>query len=277
MLLIAITLAAVLAGIGSVWIAAALSLGVLSRYTHHLLSLAAGALLATAMLHLLPEALESQYSAKQLFGLLLAAVLVFFLLDKAELYHHGHEHAHAEAEADADASAHAVSHAHAHSHTHSHAHSHTGGTSGGWPVLLGDAIHCFGDGVLIASAFVVDIRLGVAAALAVLAHEVPHHMGDVVVLRRSSGSVWSAAAKVSGAGAFTIIGAWAGYGFSESLKDAMPLLLVVGGASFIYVALADLIPQLQRRLSARETAAQVAWLLLGIGLVAVATQMAHAH
>jgi zinc and cadmium transporter len=271
MLLIAITLAAVLAGIGSVWIAAALSLGVLSRYTHHLLSLAAGALLATALLHLLPEALESQYSAKQLFGLLLAALLVFFLLDKAELYHHGHEHGH--------------DHPHpGHDHNgpehnrlahEGHAHGH--GKSGGWPVLLGDAIHCFGDGVLIASAFVVDIRLGVAAALAVLAHEVPHHMGDVVVLRRSSTSVWSAAAKVSGAGAFTIIGAWAGYAFSDSLKDAMPLLLVVGGASFIYVALADLIPQLQRRLSARETAAQVAWLLLGIGLVAVATQMAHAH
>jgi zinc and cadmium transporter len=273
MLFLVITLAAAIAGIGSVWIAAWLSLGVLARYTHHMLSLAAGALLATSLLHLLPEAIESHYSAHQLFALLLFAVLGFFLLDKAELYHHGHEHHHDDGH---DHSEH-VSNRPQLQIGRPHAHHHAPSQGGGWPVLLGDAVHCFGDGVLIAGAFVVDARLGVAAALAVLAHEIPHHMGDVVVLRQSSKSIWEAAAKVSGAGAVTVVGAWVGYVFADALKDAMPLLLVVGGASFIYVALADLIPQLQRRLSARDTLAQVAWLMAGVGLVALATQLAHNH
>ena len=82
------------AGIGSVWLAALLSFGVLARYTQHMLSLAAGALLATAFMHLLPEAFESQAGADDLFMTLLIGLVFFFLLDKAELWHHGHEHHH---------------------------------------------------------------------------------------------------------------------------------------------------------------------------------------
>src|SRR5664280_253938 len=92
MILIAIVMGTLAAGIGSVWLAALLSFGVLSRYTQHMLSLAAGALLATAFMHLLPEAFESQVSAHDLFMTLLAGLVFFFLLDKAELWHHGHEH-----------------------------------------------------------------------------------------------------------------------------------------------------------------------------------------
>ena len=90
MTLIAILIGTLLAGIGSVWVAAALSFGALSRYTQHMLSMAAGALLSTALLHLLPEAFESEAGAHDLFLTLLIGVLFFFLLDKAELYHHGH-------------------------------------------------------------------------------------------------------------------------------------------------------------------------------------------
>ena len=98
-------------------------------------------------------------------------------------------------------------HAHSHSHAHSHgpgehAHGHSHG-KGGWAILTGDSVHCFGDGVLIASAFVADIRLGLIAALSVLAHEVPHHMGDIVVLRQSSSNRRVALIKVSMAGAVT--------------------------------------------------------------------------
>ena len=92
MTLIAILIGTLTAGIGSVWLAAFLSFGVLARYTQHMLSLAAGALLATAFMHLLPEAFESQASARDLFATLLAGLVFFFLLDKAELWHHGHEH-----------------------------------------------------------------------------------------------------------------------------------------------------------------------------------------
>ena len=94
MLLVAIVVGTLVAGIGSVWLAAALSFGALARYTQHMLSLAAGALMATAFMHLLPEAFESQASAHDLFLTLLLGLVFFFLLDKAELWHHGHEHHH---------------------------------------------------------------------------------------------------------------------------------------------------------------------------------------
>ena len=289
MILIAIILGTLTAGIGSVWLAAALGFGVLAKYTQHMLSLAAGALLATAFMHLLPEAFESQAGAKELFATLLVGLVFFFLLDKAELWHHGHEHG--------------AGHGH---HDHSHHHHHdahdsersagppqassvplggsavrdatSGGAhraSGGWAVLAGDSVHCFGDGILIASAFMADMRLGIVASLAVLAHEVPHHMGDLVVLRQSTGNQRAAIVKVTLAGAVTTLGGVLGYALVDQLFDFLPFFLVIAASSFIYVALADLIPQLQKRVSPRETAAQSAWLLAGIALVMLISGMAH--
>jgi zinc and cadmium transporter len=297
MTLIAILMATLAAGIGSVWLAAALiSLGVAEQApqaqragrAQHLLSLAAGALLATAFMHLLPEAFESQAGAKELFATLLVSVVFFFLLDKAELWHHGHEHHHEHHHGHGHAGhgghVHAQPHAHAQdAHTHAHPAGHAQGheapqlKSGGWAVLTGDSVHCFGDGVLIASAFVADLRLGLVAALAVLAHEVPHHIGDLAVLRATSGSRRAAVLKVSLAGAVTPLGGLVGWWLVDRLAELLPYLLVVASSSFIYVALADLIPQLQRRLGARETAAQVLWLALGIVLVSVVSRLAHAH
>jgi zinc and cadmium transporter len=277
MTLIAILAATLIAGIGSVWIAAGLmSVGVLGQSpggerrtgAQHLLSLAAGALLATAFMHLLPEAFESEAGAKQLFATLLVSVVFFFLLDKAELWHHGHEHHHG----------HEDGHDHAHEHEHhAHSHGHERLRSGGWAVLTGDSVHCFGDGVLIASAFVADVRLGVVAALAVAAHEIPHHVGDLAVLRATSGSRRAAIAKVSLAGAVTPLGGLVGWWLVDRLYDLLPFLLVVASSSFVYVALADLIPQLQKRLGARETIAQILWLCGGIALVGVVSAFAHAH
>jgi zinc and cadmium transporter len=270
MVLIAILIGTLIAGIGSVWLAALLSFGVLARYTQHMLSLAAGALMATAFLRLLPEAFENQDSPSALFATLLGGLIFFFLLDKAELWHHGHEH-HEHHE-------HGRSHSHGdHGHepgAHNHGHQPVG-KSGGWAVLAGDSVHAFGDGVLIASAFMADIGLGMVAALAVLVHEVPHHMGDLVVLRRSSSNRRAAFVKVSLAGAVTALGGIVGYALVDQLLGFLPFFLVVAASSFIYVALADLIPQLQRRLGARETAAQITWLLIGVGLVLLVGGMAH--
>ena len=268
MILVAILIGTLLAGIGSVWVAALLSFGVLARYTQHMLSMAAGALLATAFMHLLPEAFESQASAHDLFMTLLIGLVFFFLLDKAELWHHGHEHHH---ELAPDPVAH-----HDHGH-HGHAHSHAP-QPGTWAVLTGDSVHCFGDGVLIASAFIADMRLGVIASLAVLAHEVPHHMGDLMVLRTGTSNKRAALVKVSLAGAVTALGGLVGFWLVEQLQDYLPYFLVVASSSFVYVALADLIPQLQKQLSARQTAAQIAWLAAGILLVTLMSRLgAHAH
>jgi zinc and cadmium transporter len=269
MTLLYIMLGTLVAGLGSVLLAAWLTFGVLSRYTQHLLSLAAGALLATAFMHLLPESIQSSADAKDLFAVLLGCLVFFFLLDKAELYHHGHEHHHA----DSEEHDHGHGHGHAHSeHKHAHAHNHA---AGGWSVLAGDSVHCFGDGVLIASAFIADFRLGVVASLAVLAHEIPHHMGDMVVLKRTERGFSPALIKLCSAGAVTVLGGLAGYLLVAQLESLLPYMLVIASGSFIYVALADLIPQLQKRLSMRETLAQLAWLGVGIALVTVVSGLAH--
>ncbi|HWT20487.1 MAG TPA: ZIP family metal transporter [Variovorax sp.] len=265
--LIVIIAATLVAGIGSVWLAALLlrvgvrngSGGVNSQ---HLLSLAAGALLATAFMHLLPEAFESRIEPALLFGVLLFGLVFFFLLDKAELWHHGHEHHHGD-------------HGHAHDHDHGHAHAHAPRMGGGWAVLTGDSVHCFGDGILIASAFIADIRLGLVAAVAVLAHEVPHHIGDLVVLRQSSANQRAALVKVSLAGTMTMLGGIVGWWLVDQLHGWLPYFLVLASSSFVYVALADLIPQLQKRLPARQTAAQIVWLAVGIALVSLVSRLAH--
>ncbi|CAN7306119.1 ZIP family metal transporter [Variovorax paradoxus] len=266
--LIVIIAATLVAGIGSVWLAALLlrvgvrngSGGVNSQ---HLLSLAAGALLATAFMHLLPEAFESRIEPALLFGVLLFGLVFFFLLDKAELWHHGHEHHHGD---HGD---------HGHGHDHGHAHAHAPRMGGGWAVLTGDSVHCFGDGILIASAFIADIRLGLVAAVAVLAHEVPHHIGDLVVLRQSSANQRAALVKVSLAGTMTMLGGIVGWWLVDQLHGWLPYFLVLASSSFVYVALADLIPQLQKRLPARQTAAQIVWLVVGIALVTLVSRLAH--
>ncbi len=256
-----------MAGVGSVWLAALLSFAMLARFTQHLLSLAAGALMATAFMHLLPEAFESQASAHELFAMLLAGLVFFFLMDKAELWHHGHEHHHSDNGHD---------HA-AHGHGHGHHHHDHGKRSGAWALLAGDSVHAFGDGILIASAFVADMRLGIVTALAVLAHEVPHHMGDLVVLRQTSGTQRAALVKVSLAGTVTALGGLVGYFLVAQLEDYLPYFLVAASSSFVYVALADLIPQLQKRLSLKETVSQVLWLGTGILLVTLISGLAHGH
>ena len=312
MVLVAIVAGTLIAGIGSVWLAALLGFGVLARYTQHMLSLAAGALLATAFMNLLPEAFESQASAQHLFAVLLGGLVFFFLLDKAELWHHGHEHNELAALDPEPVQLHnpltdavplrtansvrgelvdssndpfhvyePTGHPHRHHHPdddddeEDHHHQHGSGKGGGWAVLAGDSVHSFGDGILIASAFMADIRLGVVTALAVLVHEVPHHMGDLIVLRRTSSNRRAAFVKVSLAGSVTAVGGLTGYALVDQLYAFLPFFLVVASSSFIYVALADLIPQLQKRLSARETAAQIVWLAIGIGLVMLVSTLAH--
>lgn len=279
--LIVIIAATLVAGIGSVWVAALLlKVGVRSGSggvnPQHLLSLAAGALLATAFMHLLPEAFESRIEPGLLFGVLLFGLVFFFLLDKAELWHHGHEHHHGEEKKGAADGHDHHHHGHDHSHGHAHDHDHSHGPrTGGWAVLTGDSVHCFGDGILIASAFTADLRLGIVAALAVLAHEIPHHIGDLVVLRQSSANQRAALVKVSLAGTMTALGGIVGWWLVDQLHGLLPYFLVLAGSSFVYVALADLIPQLQKRLPARQTAAQILWLVAGIALVTLVSRLAH--
>jgi zinc and cadmium transporter len=258
------------AGVGSVLLAAVFSRALLGRFTQHLLSLAAGALLATAFMHLLPEAFESDITPHVLFMTLLLGLVFFFLLDKAELWHHGHEHGH-------DHDHGQESHGHTHDHHGDDAHAADKGFAGSWAVLAGDSVHAFGDGILVAAAFMTDIRLGAAASVAVLAHEIPHHMGDLAVLQRGFGQGRGALLKLCMAGGVTVLGGLLGHFLIEGHEAWLPFLLVVASSSYVYVALADLIPQLQKRLSAPATAMQVLWLFAGIALVTAATELMHIH
>jgi zinc and cadmium transporter len=103
-------------------------------------------------------------------------------------------------------------------------------------------------------------------------------MGDLIVLRRKSANNRRIAVmKVSLAGAVTALGGLVGYVLVDQLIGFLPFFLIIAASSFVYVALADLIPQLQKRASLQETAAQIAWLGIGIGLVMVVSRLVHGH
>jgi len=256
MTLLWIVLATLLGGLLSVLVAASLTVSMLGRVVRSLVSLSAGVLLGTALLQVLPEAFESKAPPQALFMTLLIGLLFFFLLEKLELYRHGHHH-----EGDGH-------------HHHHHFDAEQAGR-GGWSVLLGDSIHNFCDGIIIAAAFLTDVKLGAVTAAAIIAHEIPQEVGDYIVLlnaglSRGKALLYNAlsglAAVVGGIVGFFVVGPW------EAL---FPYMLVVASSSFVYVAVADLIPQLQRRLPMRETVSQIVWLALGLGVVIFAGQFMH--
>jgi zinc and cadmium transporter len=260
MTLIWIVLATFAGGVLSVFIAAGLTLSVLKLLVRHLVSLSAGVLLGTALLKLLPEAFETGASPQALFATLLGGLLFFFLLEKVELYRHSHHH-----EGD-----------HEHHHHH-HGFDAEQAGRGGWTVLLGDSIHNFCDGVLIATAFLVDTRLGVVTAVAVIAHEIPQEVGDYIVLLNAGFSRMRALVYNALSGLAAVAGGVLGYFVIQPFDAFLPFLLVVAASSFIYVAVADLIPQLQRRLAWRETATQLTWLGVGLGLTMILSGLTHEH
>jgi zinc and cadmium transporter len=256
--LLYIVIATLAGGLLSVLIAASLTVTVLSRVVHHLVSLSAGVLLGTALLDVLPEAFQSKANPQQLFATLLLGLLFFFLLEKAELYRHSHHH-----EGD--------------EHHHQHGFDQQQAGRGGWSVILGDSIHNFCDGIIIAAAFLSDTRLGVVTSLAIIAHEIPQEVGDYIVLLNAGFSRGRALFYNLVSGLAAVLGGVIGYFVVGPWEVLFPYLLVVASSSFIYVAVADLIPQLQHRLSLRETAAQLAWLAGGLLIVVLAVTQLHEH
>ena len=258
MTLVWIVLATLAGGLLSVTIAASLTVAMLGRIVKGLVSLSAGVLLGTALLHVLPEAFESEAGSRDLFLTLLGGLLFFWLLEKAELYRHVHHH-----EGDGH-------------HHHHHFDAEQAGR-GGYSVLVGDSIHNFCDGVIIAAAFLADTQLGIVTALAVVAHEIPQEVGDYIVLLNAGFSRARALLFNALSGLAAVLGGVVGYFVVGPWEALFPYLLVVASSSFIYVAVADLLPQLQQRLPLRDTAVQVGWLVLGLVLVVVVTGALHSH
>lgn len=241
-------------GLLSVAIAASLTLAVLGRLVQRLVSLSVGVLLGTALLHVLPEAFGSGVDPHRLFATLLGGILFFFLLEKAEFYRHGHHH-----EGDG----------HAHGH---HFDEHQAGR-GGWSVLVGDSIHNFCDGIIIAAAFLTDTRLGAITSLAIIAHEIPQETGDFIVLLNAGFSRRKALVYNALSGLASVVGGVLGYFVVAPWAALFPYLLVAASSSFVYVAVADLLPQLQKPLPLRDTASQLGWIAFGLALVTAAKSL----
>ncbi len=258
MTLLYIVIATLAGGVLSVVIAASLTVALLGRVVKGLVSMSAGVLLGTALLHVLPEAFESKADPHDLFLTLLGGLLFFWLLEKAELYRHAHHH-----EGDGH-------------HHHHHFDAEQAGR-GGLSVLVGDSIHNFCDGVIIAAAFLADPKLGLVTALAIVAHEIPQEAGDYIVLLNAGFSRGKALLYNAISGLAAVLGGVLGYFAVGPWESLFPFLLVVAASSFVYIAVADLLPQLQQRLTLRETAAQIAWIGAGLALVVAARGLLHSH
>ena len=161
-------------------------------------------------------------------------------------------------------------------HNHGHGHDRAAAGPGGLLILVGDSIHELADGVMIAAALMVDIRLGWITAIAIAAHEVPQKLGDFIVLVNAGLSRGRAIAYIVLAGAAAMVGGVVAYFALSQSQDWLPHIVVLAAASFIYIALVDIVPDLHRRDSRRETAIQVLLLLLGVGISALVTSSLHA-
>jgi zinc and cadmium transporter len=198
-----------------------------------LVSYAVGALLGASMLEILPKALE-QLPAREVFPTLLLGILLFFVLEKLVLWRHCHTH-------DCEV--------------------HDGAVL---PVIIGDAFHNFVDGAVIAAAAMTSLPLGISTAVAVTAHEIPQEVGDFAILLHA-GYSRGKALMLNVLSAFaSIVGAVAAFVAFDQVPALLPYFLALSAASFLYVAMADLIPGLHRGRTDASSLRQI--LLIGAGV-----------
>jgi len=253
-----IVLANLLSTLLSISLAAWLGFNYLARVIDKLVPVSAGLLLATAVTHLLPEAFHSEADPHVLGWVILAGIVGLFLLEKLSLIHHTHHH-----EGDL--------------HHHAHGHDRHEAGRGGMPILIGDAFHNFADGVVIAGAFLVDAHLGVIATLAVMAHEIPHEIGDFMILLNAGFTRRRAFLFNLLSGSSAVVGGVVGYFVLDAIEELLPYALLLAAASFIYIALSDLLPEMMRRSRLAQSLPQVALVLLGVAIAAGIGAAMHAH
>ncbi|MDB5920856.1 MAG: family metal transporter, partial [Massilia sp.] len=247
-ILISILLATTIAGVFSITAAAVFSFALLSKVVERMVSLSVGIMLSTSLLHALPEAFESGADPRSLFATLLAGLLCFFMLEKLAILRHSHHH-----EGDG----------------HHHAHGHDAREAGraGWMILIGDGMHNFTDGILIAAAFLANPKLGLVTGLAIIAHEIPQEIGDFIVLLNAGFTRTRAYVFNLLCSLMAVLGGLLGYFTLDRASGLIPYVLVFAASGFIYIAVSDLMPQMQRRATVRESVPQV--LLIGLGVVIV--------
>ena len=226
---------------------AAVALTLRATWIPMLVSFAIGTLLGAAFLEIIPHAFEMGEAHQVAFSIL-GGIFGFFVLEKLLLYRHCH-----------------TENCEVHDQ-HQDAHDH--GRSGAL-IIVGDTVHNFVDGLLIAAAFVQSTELGILTAIAIVAHEIPQEVGDFLILLHSGYSKARALAMNLMSSAATMVGGLVGYFALQVASGWETILLGVVAASMIYVAVADLIPGLHRRPELRDTASQALLIALGIGTIAL--------
>ncbi len=224
----------------------------------HGISFAIGALLAVAFWGLIPHAFEEINSNQfqLLSGTILAGILGFFVLEKLLIWRHCHS---------GSCEAHGDDHL---DHDHGH-------KSAGTLIIIGDGIHNFVDGVLIAAAFLTDVKLGIVTSLAVAAHEIPQEVGDFAILLQSGYSKSKALFYNVLASFTTVIGGVLAYYSLEDLHEVLPFFLALASSSFIYIAVADLIPSLHKKTDMKTSLHQIVLIVAGVLVISSLHGVAH--
>jgi zinc and cadmium transporter len=225
------------------------------RVLPHLVSFATGALLAAALLGLLPHAIEEAGLADthRIGFTLLAGLLVFFVLEKLVLWRHCHQD---------------ICEGHV-------PHDHERDAASASLILIGDGFHNVLDGVLIAAAFMTDVHLGVVTAIAVTAHEIPQEVGDLAILLHGGMSRVRALSLNLLTSVSSIVGGVLAYFLLDDVTRALPYALAIAASSFLYIAVADLIPGLHRRVDAGSGGRQLVFITLGVAVIYLSHRMAH--
>ncbi len=233
-------------GLMSVAAAAVFALRARTAHVPVLISYAVGALLGAVFLDILPHAFAMSGNPQQTAATILAGILLFFILEKLVLWRHCHEE---------QCEAHEAQPA-----QHDHGRS-------GMMIMVGDTFHNFVDGILIAAAFLADIKLGVVTAVAIVAHEIPQEVGDFLVLLHSGYSRRAALIFNAASSLAMLVGGVIAYYALQSMQQSIPTLLALAAASMLYVAVADLIPGLHRRPEIQASIQQVALIVAGVGTI----------
>jgi len=246
--------ASLLGGSLSVAFAAMLTLNTRASWLQMLISYAIGALLGATFLNALPEALELSKNPEEIAATVLFGILLFFILEKLVIWRHCHF-----VECEAHDSVHSVS-------TNTTMDNNDSDRSG-MMIMLGDTFHNFVDGILIATAFMVDVQLGIVTSIAIIAHEIPQEAGNFLILLNSGYSRQKALLLNLLSSVATLIGGMMAYFMLQDMNHLMPSLLGLAAASMLYVAMSDLIPGLHKRPEIGATIQQVALIILGIASI----------
>lgn len=268
----------ILGGALSVLCAGFLALNARTQWIPMLISYAIGAMLGAVFLEILPHAFHEASSVETMTATILFGILLFFVLEKLVLWRHCHgEHCEAHA---MHTEAECEGHQHDASQTkfrvvaektpaisrHAHSHHHDSGRSG-MMIMVGDTFHNFVDGILIAAAFMLDVRLGAVTAMAIIAHEIPQEVGDFLILLHSGYTKKQALLFNLFSSLATVVGGILAYFALQTVQSWIPTILGLAAASMLYVAVADLIPGLHKRTELKATLAQVA--LIGLGISSI--------